>query len=462
MHTSQHPATPQQQRVHHYASKTDSYAMFNLLTGPQLFDRVEELLPEHRERLFPPTETLSMFLAQSLSADGSCQQVVNDAMVKRVISGLKPGKTNTGAYCKARARLPLTMVSALALQAGEIVAEGAASWWHWRGRQVRLVDGATVTLPDTEENQVAYPQSSSQKTGLGFPICRLVALLCLGSGALLNAATGPCKGKGSDEQSLLRSMLDVLKGDDILLGDAFYATYFLLCELVGRGVDGLFEQHGSRKRSTDFRKGEKLGVRDHLIVLIKPKKKPDWMSQDEYDRAPSTLKVREFKAGGKIMITTFLCPKDAPKSVLKVLYRSRWNVELDLRNIKTTLGMETLRCKTPEMAIKELWVYLLAYNLIRLLMAQAALLADQIPRQLSFKHTVQIWIAWQQRGGGTHDAVSINALLVLIAEPRIGLRPGRVEPRALKRRPKPFPLLTKPRHVAREEIQKNGHPKKQR
>jgi hypothetical protein len=114
------------------------------------------------------------------------------------------------------------------------------------------------------------------------------------------------------------------------------------------------------------------------------------------------------------------------------------------------------------MAVKELWVYLLAYNLIRLLMAQAALLADQIPRQLSFKHTVQIWMAWQQRGGGTHDAVSVNALLVLIAEPRVGLRPGRVEPRALKRRPKPFPLLTKPRQVAREEIQKNGHPKKQR
>ncbi len=462
MHPSQHPATQQQQRVRHYACNTDSYAMFNLLTGPQLFDRVEELLPEHRERLFPPTETLSMFLAQSLSADGSCQQVVNDAMVKRMISGLKPGKTNTGGYCKARVRLPLTMVSTLALQAGELVAEGTASWWHWRGRQVRLVDGATVTLPDTEENQAAYPQLSSQKTGLGFPICRLVALLCLGSGALLNAATGPCKGKGSDEQSLLRSMLDRLKGDDILLGDAFYATYFLLCELVRRGVDGLFEQQGSRKRSTDFRKGERLGVRDHLIVLTKPKKKPDWMSQDEYDQAPATLKVREFKAGGKIMVTTFLCPNDTPKSMLKVLYRSRWNVELDLRNIKTTLGMETLRCKTPEMAIKELWVYLLAYNLIRLLMAQAALLADQIPRQLSFKHTVQIWIAWQQRGGGTHDAVAINGLLVLIAEPRVGLRPGRVEPRALKRRSKPFPLLTKPRQVAREEIQKNGHPKKLR
>jgi hypothetical protein len=462
MHPSHHPVSGQQQRVRHYASNADSYTMFNLLTGPQLFDRVEALLPEHRERLFPPTETLSMFLAQALSADGSCQQVVNDAMVKRVIGGLKPGSTDTGGYCKARSRLPVSMVSTLARESGGIVAEEAASWWHWRGRRVRLVDGATVTLADTEANQAAYPQSSSQKPGLGFPICRLVALLCLASGALLDGAVGPCQGKGGDEQSLLREMLDSLESGDILLGDAFYATYFLFWELIRGGVDGLFEQHGARKRSTDFSKGETLGVRDHLIVLTKPKKKPDWMSPVEYDQAPDTLTVREFQAGGKIMVTTFLCPKETPKHLLKALYRQRWNVELDLRNIKTTLGMEHLRCKTPEMAIKELWVSLLAYNLIRLLMAQAALLADQIPRQLSFKHTVQIWMAWQQRGGGTHEAMSINALLVLIAEPRVGLRPGRVEPRAVKRRPKPFPLLTKPRAEAREYIRENGHPKKQR
>jgi hypothetical protein len=461
MHPSQRPATQQQRRVRDYVGNADAYAMFNLLTGPQLLDRVEALLPDHRERLFPPTETLSMFVAQALSEDGSCQQAVNDAMVKRVLGGLKPGSTDTGGYCKARARLPQTMISTLAREAGGIITKGAASWWGWRGRQVRLVDGATVTLPDTEENQAAFPQSSSQKAGLGFPICRLVALLCLGSGALLDAAMGPCEGKGSDEQSLLREMLDTLQSEDILLGDAFYATYFLLWELIRGGVDGLFEQHGARKRSTDFSKGEKIGVRDHLIILSKPNK-PDWMSQYEYDQAPATLKVREFQAGGKIMVTTFLCPKDTPKSMLKALYRQRWNVELDLRNIKTTLGMEQLRCKSPEMARKELWVYLLAYNLIRLLMAQAALLADQIPRQLSFKHTVQIWLCWQQRGGATHDAVCINALLVLIAEPRVGLRPGRVEPRALKRRPKPFPLLTKPRQVAREEIRENGHPKKQR
>ncbi len=257
-----------------------------LLTGPQLLDRVEALLPDHRERLYPPTETLSMFLAQALSADGSCRQVVDDAMVKRVIGGLKPDSTDTGSYCKARSRLPGTMVSTLARQAGGIITERAASWWRWQGRPVRLVDGATVALADTEENQAAYPQSNSQKAGLGFPICRVVGLLCLGSGALLDAEVDPCKGKGSDEQTLLREVLDSLQSGDILLGDALYATYFLLCELVRRGVDGLFEQHGARKRSTDFNKGEKLGAHDHLIVLTKPKQRPDWMSPYEYDQVP--------------------------------------------------------------------------------------------------------------------------------------------------------------------------------
>lgn len=270
MHPSQRLAKAQQHRVGRDVEKADSYAMFNVLTGPQLLDRVEALLPDHRERLFPPTETLSMFVAQVLSEDGSCQQAVDEAMVKRLIGGLKPGSTDTSAYCKARARLPQAMVSTLALEVGGIIANGAACWWHWRGRPVRLVDAAPVTLPDTEENQAAFPQSSSQQEGLGFPICRVGALLCLGSGALLDAAMGPCEGKGSDEQSLLREMLDTLQSGDILLGDAFYATWFLLWELMRGGVDGLFEQHGARQRSTDFGTGEKIGVRDHFISRRSP------------------------------------------------------------------------------------------------------------------------------------------------------------------------------------------------
>ena len=326
---------------------------------------------------------------------------------------------------------------------------------------MRLVDGTTITLADTEENQADYPQPASQKAGLGFPVLRLVVLLCLATAALIDAAMGPVTGKGSDEQSLFRQILDALESGDVLVADAFYPTYFLLCELVRGGVDGVFEQYGARRRSTDFSRGERLGVDDHLITLDKPVR-PEWMSPWEYDQFPATLSVRELKAGGKILVTTFLDPKQTPKREVAALLRRRWHVELDIRNIKTTLGMEHLRCKTPEMARKELWVYLLAYNLIRLLMAQSALLADQIPRQLSFKHSIQIWLAWQQRGGDPDDPITINALLVLIGGPRVGLRPGRIEPRCLKRRPKPLPLLTKPRKQAQQEVRQHGHPKKQR
>ncbi|HBH35861.1 MAG TPA: hypothetical protein DDW45_05670 [Gammaproteobacteria bacterium] len=246
----------------------------------------------------------------------------------------------------------------------------------------------------------------------------------------------------------------------ILLGYAFYTTYFLLCDLQKRGVDGVFEQHGSRRRSADFRRGQRLGPRDHLIKLQKPKKKPDWTSQSEYDQAPGSLEVRELYTGGKILVTTLLFPKDTSKAALKKLYRDHWNVELDLRNIKTTPGMDMLTCRTPAMAEKEIWVYLLAYNLIRILMAQAALLADLLPRQLSFKHTLQLWISWRQINPGSDGDEKLTGLFILIAQQRVGKRPGRIEPREVKRRPKPFPLLIRPRQIAREEIRKNGYPKK--
>jgi hypothetical protein len=460
MHPSQRTRIHQQKRVSTHAAISDCYAFFNLLTGPACLDQVESLLPEHRERLFPPTETLSMFLAQAMSADRSCQKVVDDAAIKRLMGGLPICSTHTGAYCRARKRLPLDMVSTLTRHTGRVMGQRTPQTWHWRGRSVRLVDGATVALPDTADNQAVYPQPGSQQPGLGFPLCRLVGITCLASGAVLNAAMAPCQGKGSDEQSLLRSILGTLDSGDLLLGDAFYATYFLLCALQERGVDGVFEQQGSRRRSTDFRRGQRLGPRDHLIELHKPKIKPDWMSRTEYEQAPDALKVRELRTGGKILMTTLLCPKHTSKAALKALYRDRWHIELDLRNIKTTLGMEMLSCRTPVMAEKEIWVYLLAYNLIRLLMAQAALLNDIIPRQLSFKHTLQLWMAWHQRWNESYDDSQIGDLFILIAQQQVGKRPGRIEPRAVKRRPKPFPLLTKPRPTAREDVRKNGHPKK--
>ena len=452
--------THQQKRIRQHATNSDSFTFFNLLTSRELLDQVESLLPEHRERLFPPTETLSMFLAQALSADRSCQRTVNEAAIRRLVGGLPSCSTHTGGYCRARQRLPLEMPSTLVRHTGGLMTEQTPDAWHWQGRPVRLVDGTTVPMPDTPANQATYPQPRSQKPGLGFPLCRLVGILCLGSGAVLNAAIGRYRGKGGDEQSLLRSMLGTLEAGDILLGDAYYATYFLLCDLHSRGVDGVFEQQGSRKRSTDFRRGQRLGQRDHLITLSKPKIKPDWMAQADYDHAPDTLTVRELHTGGKTLVTTLLCPKQVPKSAVQALYKSRWHVELDLRNIKTTLGMEMLSCKTPAMAEKEIWVYLLAYNLIRLIMAQAALLADRLPRELSFKHALQLWVAWNQLGNGIDHDEKLTVLFTLIAQQQVGNRQGRIEPRALKRRPKQYPLLTKTRQLAREDIRKNGHPKK--
>ena len=219
------------------------------------------------------------------------------------------------------------------------------------------------------------------------------------------------------------------------------------------------EQQGARKRVTDFRKGKSLGTRDHLIRLNKPKIKPDWMSDEVYQKAPAYLEVREFKAGGKIMVTTMKCPKTYNKTQLKNLYKQRWSVELDIRNIKETMGMNILSCKTPEMAIKEVWVYFLAYNLIRLLMAQAAYMADILPREISFKHSLQLWLIWSQKADTSDDRILL-VVCELIAQQRVGNRKGRIEPRAVKRRPKPYPLLTVQRSQAREQVRKYCHPKK--
>ena len=450
----------QQQRIKHYASINDAFSFFNQLTSPELLDTLEISLPEHRERLFPPTETLSMFLAQALKPDRSCQSIVNDAAIKRLTGGLPPCSTYTGAYCKARQRLPIEMVSTLVRHTGSLIGAAAHQTWLWNGKRVYLVDGTTVTLPDTPANQAAYPQQNSQKPGLGFPICRIVAVTCLSTGAVLNAAMGRYKGKGGCEQALLRTLLDTFESGDMMLGDAYFGTYFLLVELKSRNVDALFEQYGARKRSTDFSQGVKLGRHDHLITLIKPKVRPDWMTAEQYAAAPKSLVIRELEVSGKILITTLICPDCTSKQALKTLYKSRWQVELDIRNIKTTLGMETLSCKSPQMGEKEMWVYLLAYNLIRLMMVQSSLMADVLPRTLSFKHTLQLWLGWSGIQNQSNEHNSIAGLLLLVSEQSVGNRPGRIEPRAIKRRPKPYPLLTKRRQEAREDIKKYGHPKK--
>jgi len=369
---------------------------FNVLTGPEMLQITEAHLPEHRERLYPPTVTLSMFLRQALAADPSCQQAVNAWAVSRAAEGLTGQSVRTGGYCRARARLPLAMVQALTRESARALSARAPLAWGWRGRRVKLLDGTGFSMPDTAENQARFPQSSSQAPGVGFPLARLCALIDLSSGALLEAATGPHRGRGHSELDLSRTLLPSLCRDDLLLADALYANYFMVAQLIDAGVDVLFEQHGSRH--TDFRCGERLAVRDHLVPWHRPRSRPGWMTPEQYAAA---------------------------------------------------LGLDVLRCRTPAMIEKELWVYLLAYNLIRLLMAEAAATSGQLPRQLSFKHTVQLWDAWSNRVCGQKTKADLQRLFDLIAAVRVGHRPGRCEPRARKRRPKSFAWMKVPREVAR-------------
>lgn len=448
-----------QQGIKKCGQNSNSYSFFNLLTSEELLDEVELLLPEHRERLFPPTETLSMFLAQALGSDRSCQKAVNDAAINRAVGGLPGCSTFTGGYCRARKRLPLKLISGLTRYSGQLIERQLPDEWRWQGRRTLLIDGTTVTMPDTKANQEAFPQQGGQKPGLGFPICRVVGVICLSSGAVLNAAIGAYKGKGGSEQRLMRELLETFSAGDLLLGDANFGSYFFLCSLKERGVDAVFEQMGSRKRTMDFRKGKHLGVRDHIIELIKPKKKPDWMTQEQYDIAPHSLHVRELKVDGKVILTTLLSPKEASKKQLGSLYRERWHVELDIRNLKTTLGMETFSCKTPEMVEKEMWVYFLGYNLIRVVMAQAATLANLMPRQISFKHTVQLWLTWYQLRSTRQGKLNEDVLFALVSQGVVGNRPGRKEPRGVKRRPKQAALLTEPRQQACANLQWRINPK---
>lgn len=242
-----------------------------------------------------------------------------------------------------------------------------------------------------------------------------------------------------------------------MLGDAFFCNYFLIAMQIAAGVDVLFAQNGAR--ITDFRRGQSLGVRDHVVSWPKPKARPQWMSEQQYKEFPDQITVREIKVGKRVLVTTMLDANQVCKNELCELYTRRWHCELDLRNLKTTLGMDVLSCNTAQMNEKELWVHLLAYNVIRMLMAQAALTAQVLPRDISFKHTVQLWVQWTaQRLANNPDHNDL--LFRLIAQSQVNNRPGRIEPRARKRRPKPYHWLKESRRQARRRIQTQGHGRK--
>lgn len=445
----------QRDRIGRQMGRAEAVDFFNLLTGAQLLEMTESLLPEHRERLYPPTVALSMFIKQALEQDRSCQRAVNAWAAQRASEGLSVQSVSTGAYCRARARVPLAMIDTLARESGRQLCERGQRLWRWRGRCAKRADGTGISMPDTAANQACYPQPGSQAEGVGFPLLRLAGIICLSTGAVLQAGVARHAGKGQRELGLFRGLSGALSAGDVLRADALYCNYFLIATLQAAGVEVLFEQNGARH--TDIRRGRALGRRDHVVRWGEPAARPEWMTREQYQAFPEQLTLRELQVRGRTLVTSLLRPLEASKAELARLYERRWSIELDLRAITTTLGLETLSCKSPAMVQKELWVYLLAYNLIRLLMAQAAHSAGVHPRELSFKHTVQLWTAWTSQTLAPLASDQPSELFRLIAQLRVGHRPHRIEPRARKRRPKSFPWLKVPRARARRQIRRYGH-----
>ena len=418
----------------------------------------EELVPlmkreNHRDRVYTPEVTLWTFLSQAIEADKSQQAAVNRVVATAIANGEPVPSVNTSGFSQARSNLEEASISLLAKNVAQQVVGHLPKEWLWKQKQIKIVDGSTVSMPDTQRNQEAYPQSRSQKAGVGFPIARIVALIDYATGVLLDLALGPCQGKETGEHALLRQLLPTLTSNDLLLGDRYYSSFFLMATLIKQGISGVFPLHHTRQ--PDFKTGTTLGKKDHIVTWKKPAKKPNWMTREEYDEFPEEISVREvaveIKQPGSrtktlILVSTLLDSIEASKTALASLYSCRWFIELSLRAIKETMNMDILRGKTPSMIRKELWVHLLAYNLIRRWMAQAAWRAGKAVSTLSFKLTLQLLRPFESFAlFATPEQQS--QLTYAIASKTVANRPGREEPRRIKRRPKPFPLLQMAREL---------------
>jgi Transposase DDE domain len=418
--------------------------------------------PNSRERVFTVRRTFFGFLYQVLNPDCPCREVVRQIQALFALQNGGPVDEKTGAYCQARARLPWDILPRLRAAAAA-QAERACRLWH--GLCVKVVDGTSTSLPDTPKNQRAYPQPGGQKPGCGFPLLRLVGVFSLATGALLDYAKG---NKHQHELSLLQRLLHLFKPGDLALADRGFSNYTLMAMLLGRGVQGLFRLH--QARPGDLRQGKRLGKNDRLLVWRKPQLRPSYLPKAIWKSIPQELTVRVLRFGLQVpgfrvhsvsLVTTLLDPKAYPAEELAWLYAERWRIELWFRDIKTSMGMEVLRCKSPKLVHKELEMFFIAYNLIRCLMAAASERYEIGIGWLSFKGTVD---SVRQFAGALGQARSrkkqkqvIEKLLEVIGRDRLPNRAGRHEPRAVKRRPKPFPLLNRPRHSFKEMPHRNRY-----
>lgn len=414
-----------------------------------------------RTRIFTPWCTFWLFLTQVLGVSRTCREALRTGQAwLSEKHGISP---NTSAYFQARARLPISFLE----RAGSSVLKYLQAWEKqtWCGRHVKVVDGSALTLPDTPENQERYPQSSRQKKGCGFPTMRFVALFMLSSGAWLASAKGSLQ---QHERTLWHRLWNFLRPGDVLLADrgfcGFADFYLLLCQ----HVDSVMRLH--QKRSTGCRKVQKLGKDDWLVAWYKTGICPKWLDQETWNRLPKTMILRHvaiwvpitgFRTRSFTLATTLLDNRVYSASDLADLYRRRWMAELFLRHIKTTMGMDILRCKTPNLVHKEFLMHQIAYNVIRAMICQSAQKHGVDPHKISLAGTCATLRQWAlvicTIRSQSIIRRTVNAFFLCIASDTLPDRPNRCEPRVRKRRPKNFQLLNKPRNDFKEIYHRNKY-----
>ena len=424
-----------------------------LLTEDRILDAFGKARWLWQGWVYTPAVTIWVFLSQCLSADHSCREAVAGLVAWRLARGLRSCSAKTGAYCSARDNLPEETCSQLMRDTGCRVDEEAPPEWRWLGHRVLDVDGSTITMPDTPENQAEYPQMASQRRGCGFPIARIVVVFSLAVGTVLESALGKYQGKQTGENSLFRTLHPLLQEEDVVLADRYFSGWFDLALIRQRGAHVVVRKH--QLRATDFRTGQRLGKDDHLVCWPKPQR-PKWMGQEAYAELPDSLTLREvrvrvkqrgFRTQELVIVTTLLDAERYLADEIAKLYRRRWQAELNLRSLKVVLQMDHLRCKTPHRVRNEYYMHLVAYNLIRQAMAVAAARAGMEPWTVSFKGTLQTVVnLLPLLATNISTDTWCDALLDAIASHIVGNRPDRFEPRVKKRRPKPYRKMTKPRN----------------
>jgi hypothetical protein len=431
-----------------------------LLPESVIEQAIGELKIKYKERLFTPFVTLWTFLSQVLDTDKSCHNAVSRVIAYLVGEGVEIPSTDTSAYCQARARLPEKLLKKLFSQAGQNLEEKVTDEHLWCGRHVKVIDGSTVSMPDTLENQEAYPQPKAQQAGCGFPIAKIGVIFSLATGAAVALVIDVLN---THDIKLARQLYSFLHPLDLLVGDRAFCAYTELVAIKKLNCDAVFRKHQSR--TTLMRKGKIIGESDKIVTWDKPKKCPLGLTESEFAALPQTITVREiyyyifipgFRTQQVSLITTLLDTKTYPSLEIVKLYGFRWEVEVNLQHLKTTLGMNVLRCKTPSMVRKEIYVYLLAYNLLRSVMWSAGTTYDTPPLRLSLqgtRHHLNNFMTQFLAASSTNSLHIYRTLLKVIAHKAVPERPGRSEPRVRKRRPKAYPLMTKPRRELREQLQ---------